>query len=466
MAEHILSPDGKFLWTGSEWIPVPPSSSEETTSSANISLQDSVIGGDINIVQNDTEAITLALVSALGSVGFDGDFPKVHELPDQNKKKLQDILSQIQNMNLSFEPWEDIKVGDAAFVLGDCWVSEECYSKALEKFTRIGDKNGQATALARLSNKTLEDLQPCCIFDQKNISKEHERIAVHNAIEQINRSISLFQEVGNWRSEIETRSLYYKNVIMSLPYEYKVDNTRQQRNQHLQEIVRIHNEHNPAIPLKQYVEALLEWALNLDYQENVDDSGYGFGLEMKLRRLAFEAMDEIRNMGLRTDNSEYDVGDLMELLRTCQLTFESHYCYAINDGEEDPSTIKMIEEDNMWIYRELAKHHLPFFSIRTAYELNDHGWESSDAGVSIEDVWFSVLVPLWLRCLEKLNWSDRYQKTLFKKGYACGTIDTKEIVDQLKLNNAYRGESYDLDELDLKLLTHYNEMYGIGAQYY
>jgi hypothetical protein len=38
MSDYIISPDGKFMWSGSEWIPVPPISNSQ---SANVSKQDS-----------------------------------------------------------------------------------------------------------------------------------------------------------------------------------------------------------------------------------------------------------------------------------------------------------------------------------------------------------------------------------------------------------------------------------------
>jgi hypothetical protein len=50
MTKPVFSPDGKFMWTGSEWIPAPPSSGQ----SAKISVQDSVVSGDVNITQNKT----------------------------------------------------------------------------------------------------------------------------------------------------------------------------------------------------------------------------------------------------------------------------------------------------------------------------------------------------------------------------------------------------------------------------
>ena len=50
MSEPIYSPDGKWMWSGTEWIPAPPKSSSP---SANVNLHDSVIGGDVNITHNE-----------------------------------------------------------------------------------------------------------------------------------------------------------------------------------------------------------------------------------------------------------------------------------------------------------------------------------------------------------------------------------------------------------------------------
>ena len=47
MTDPVISPDGKSIWTGEEWIPVPPG-----TGKVSVSLQDSVIAGDLNITQN------------------------------------------------------------------------------------------------------------------------------------------------------------------------------------------------------------------------------------------------------------------------------------------------------------------------------------------------------------------------------------------------------------------------------
>jgi len=52
MADPIISPDGKWMWTGADWIPTPPTS--ELGVQQNINFKDSAIGGDINITNHNT----------------------------------------------------------------------------------------------------------------------------------------------------------------------------------------------------------------------------------------------------------------------------------------------------------------------------------------------------------------------------------------------------------------------------
>ena len=54
------------MWTGSEWIPAPPSDSskEEGNSATTLNMQDSVMSGDIvhnTVVNNDAVAVTSAV---------------------------------------------------------------------------------------------------------------------------------------------------------------------------------------------------------------------------------------------------------------------------------------------------------------------------------------------------------------------------------------------------------------------
>ena len=74
----VYSPDGKFMWIGNEWIPAPPAS-EPLTSPNNdqkISMQDSVIGGDVvsnTVINNDPAAVTTAVITALQQLGLLGE---------------------------------------------------------------------------------------------------------------------------------------------------------------------------------------------------------------------------------------------------------------------------------------------------------------------------------------------------------------------------------------------------------
>ncbi|MEL0101464.1 MAG: hypothetical protein VW862_07180, partial [Euryarchaeota archaeon] len=67
----MLSPDGKYIWTGSEWIPAPPTNSESENASSNLSieLKDSVIAGDITINKSvDTDVIVEKMKRELSEI--------------------------------------------------------------------------------------------------------------------------------------------------------------------------------------------------------------------------------------------------------------------------------------------------------------------------------------------------------------------------------------------------------------
>ena len=78
MTEPVYSPDGKYMWTGSEWIPVPPvESGQEQAGGNEIRMQDSVIGGDVvhktsTVINNDAAAVTSAVLAALKEMGLVG----------------------------------------------------------------------------------------------------------------------------------------------------------------------------------------------------------------------------------------------------------------------------------------------------------------------------------------------------------------------------------------------------------
>ena len=86
MADPVYSPDGKFMWSGSEWIPAPPSSEPEPVSPSGqaLNMQDSVIGGDVvhsTVINNDPAAVTTAVITALQQLGMIGKAPAAPQAP-------------------------------------------------------------------------------------------------------------------------------------------------------------------------------------------------------------------------------------------------------------------------------------------------------------------------------------------------------------------------------------------------
>tara|TARA_B100000575_G_C22989946_1_gene570860 strand:+ start:170 stop:904 length:735 start_codon:yes stop_codon:yes gene_type:complete len=64
MSDPIISPDGDFMWTGTEWIPTPPQK--------NIEISDSVVMGDVvsntNIFTDEKKDIRSYLQTAIDSI--------------------------------------------------------------------------------------------------------------------------------------------------------------------------------------------------------------------------------------------------------------------------------------------------------------------------------------------------------------------------------------------------------------
>ncbi|MBT60297.1 MAG: hypothetical protein CMA63_01935 [Euryarchaeota archaeon] len=82
MTDPVYSPDGKFMWTGTAWIPAPPTALQAADSSSKqvVNLQDSVIGGDVvhsTVINNDPEAVTSAVIAALQQMGMVNQAPSV-----------------------------------------------------------------------------------------------------------------------------------------------------------------------------------------------------------------------------------------------------------------------------------------------------------------------------------------------------------------------------------------------------
>ena len=99
MSEPIYSPDGKWMWSGTEWIPAPPKSSSP---SANVNLHDSVIGGDVNITHNEVnpDAIGEGFKKAMMSM-------KDEEMDDKRLQELRDTTI-LEHSNITHLDYEEL----------------------------------------------------------------------------------------------------------------------------------------------------------------------------------------------------------------------------------------------------------------------------------------------------------------------------------------------------------------------
>ena len=221
MTDHIISPDGKSMWTGSEWIPAPPNTTTETTSSASVSLedsmvggdiqisqsssspegkvslQDSAIGGDINITQNNAEDIAEAMMNTLQRLGFSGQTSPAELTPSQEAEVEQvlEISEQLTSHGIEIDPRTEITLGNAASLAGRTHTAQQHYLRALETFRKNGDRQGEAMSLGNLG----------LIAETRGNLDEAERL--------YQESLAIDREVGNRKGE--ATSLINLGVIMN-----------------------------------------------------------------------------------------------------------------------------------------------------------------------------------------------------------------------------------------------------------
>ncbi|MDC0557360.1 hypothetical protein OAO34_06200 [Candidatus Poseidoniaceae archaeon] len=94
MADPIFSPDGKFLWTGSGWIPTPPSSTPSAQSTTN--FQDSVMSGDVDQSISNTN-ITISTVNIGSEIS-----------PTFDIESVKDAISRFIPREIEIKESEDI----------------------------------------------------------------------------------------------------------------------------------------------------------------------------------------------------------------------------------------------------------------------------------------------------------------------------------------------------------------------
>ena len=142
MADPIPSPDGKWMWTGSDWIPAPPSSSQ----SANVNLKDSVVGGDVHITQNSVSDFIAGIDHLLKKIGFDGQSSPKGLTASQEAEVEQalEMSEKLADHGIEIDPWTEITLGAGSFIArltGRLHTARQHNLRALKSFIPLG-KNG------------------------------------------------------------------------------------------------------------------------------------------------------------------------------------------------------------------------------------------------------------------------------------------------------------------------------------
>ena len=211
MADPIISPDGKFIWTGTEWIPAPPNPSQ----SANVSLQDSVIGGDVTITQNNAEDIAAAMVTALERLGFTGQSSPA-ELTSAQEAEVEQVLEmseQLASHGIEIDPWTEIRLGNAADIAGRTHTAQQHFLRALETFRKNGDRRGEATSLNNLGiiSQTRGDLAEAERLQRESLAIKREIGDQKGIADSLNNIGTLANTRGNLA---EAERLYRESLAI------------------------------------------------------------------------------------------------------------------------------------------------------------------------------------------------------------------------------------------------------------
>ena len=221
MTDPVISPDGKWMWTGSEWIPAPPAAEP-----VSVSMQDSVIAGDVNITQNNAEDIAAAMVTALERIGFSGQSSPAELTPSQEKEVEQvlEMSEQLVSHGIEIDPWTEITLGNAAELAGRTHSAQQHYLRALDTFRKNGDRQGEASSLNNLGN----------IAETRGDLAEAERLQ--------RESLAIRREVGDRQGEATSLN----NLAVLAASRGDTDEQRRLNT----EVVKIHRE--IGIPIQQW----------------------------------------------------------------------------------------------------------------------------------------------------------------------------------------------------------------------
>ena len=191
MSDPILSRDGKFMWTGSEWIPAPPSESKSNVNLAGsgkqiVTLHDSVIGGDVvhNITQNIINIPNDSIREILEDIiklGISDRDEKVG-LTKTQTNLLKENLDKISNDQID-DPKIKMMIGNALKIVFLFDQALQYYSSAHEIF--VEQCNIEGEIMAEISMGVVEKQ-----LGNQHLSKNHFAKALNYAKQNNNSELA------------------------------------------------------------------------------------------------------------------------------------------------------------------------------------------------------------------------------------------------------------------------------------
>ena len=237
MTDPVISPDGKWMWAGSEWIPAPPTSAQAADSTINledsmmsgnvnleqsssdassvINLKDSAMSGDINITQNNAEDITAAMIKALEKTVALGQ-PSSQELPQSNESEYTRLLArsrQPEDNESDVDPIKERRLGSLAESEGRYISAEQHYLLALKLFKENGDAVEVCDVLFSLGLLVayqLDDLERGILYVEEllAITREDSDIYGYEVL-----SLQLLGDFSSCQGNLDVAEKYYREGL-------------------------------------------------------------------------------------------------------------------------------------------------------------------------------------------------------------------------------------------------------------
>lgn len=104
MADPVFSPDGQFMWDGSQWIPAPPASQSQATHGLGTNLHDSVMQATGDIIQGTSTRIDRVVINQTAAQPVQSSIPTAPVTPSTENctNCLQPITFQNTRLKCQF----------------------------------------------------------------------------------------------------------------------------------------------------------------------------------------------------------------------------------------------------------------------------------------------------------------------------------------------------------------------------